>query len=390
METTAPDNPIEARAPVQLSPQQQDAVERVLCWLAAGPGKGDVPPVFRLFGYAGTGKTTLARELANHVDGEVLFAAFTGKAAHVLTSKGCPAQTVHSLIYYPCGEDKATGAAQFALNHGSELLGASLLVLDECSMIDAGMGRDLLSFGCPVLVLGDPGQLPPISGAGFFTEGEPDVLLTEIHRQAKGDPIIHLATMAREGKPLPPNTWHGESYVGPPRAAPPDRFLTAADQILCGRNVTRTRLNRRVRELLGRASLLPEPGDRLVCLRNQRKLGLLNGSIWTVLDARPPRRADAATLRATIESVDTGARVTDVRMHLDNFSGTAPQQKRYSERSGAEEFDFGYALTTHKAQGSQWDDVLLYDESYCFREHAHRWLYTGITRAARRVMIAKV
>ncbi|MEO2040180.1 MAG: ATP-dependent RecD-like DNA helicase, partial [Martelella sp.] len=171
---------------MEFSPQQDEALQAVARWLKEGRA-----PVFRLFGFAGTGKTTLARYFAEHVDGEVLFAAFTGKAAQVLRSRGATnARTIHSLIYRPKGEemieDEETGktsvSPMFTLNRQSPLAKAALIIIDECSMVDEKLGQDLVSFGTPVLVLGDPGQLPPVSGGGYFTNHEPDYLLTEIHR----------------------------------------------------------------------------------------------------------------------------------------------------------------------------------------------------------------
>lgn len=157
---------------MQFSPEQDKALTEVSSWLNKGRS-----PIFRLFGYAGTGKTTLARYFAETVDGDVQFAAFTGKAAQVLRSKGATnARTIHSLIYRPRGEeevaDETTGktsiAPTFSLNRQSPVAQAKLIVIDECSMVDEQLGRDLMSFGTPILVLGDPGQLPPISGGGFF------------------------------------------------------------------------------------------------------------------------------------------------------------------------------------------------------------------------------
>src|SRR5450759_498092 len=82
----------------QFTPHQDDALKAVADWLKAKPGTGNTPQVFRLFGYAGTGKTTLANHIAEDVDGEVKFAAFTGKAASVMRGKGCRgASTIHSL-----------------------------------------------------------------------------------------------------------------------------------------------------------------------------------------------------------------------------------------------------------------------------------------------------
>jgi hypothetical protein len=143
--------------------QGNAALSAVADWLGRG-----TPQVFRLFGYAGTGKTTLAKHLAENVDGDVVFGAFTGKAASVLRAKGChDASTIHSMIYRSKESDE--GGPLFALNRSGPAAKADLIVIDECSMVDQDLGRDLLSFGKPVLVLGDPAQLPPVKGGGFFT-----------------------------------------------------------------------------------------------------------------------------------------------------------------------------------------------------------------------------
>jgi ATP-dependent exoDNAse (exonuclease V) alpha subunit len=360
------------------SQEQDRALGAVAAWLKAGE-----PQVFRLFGYAGTGKTTLARHVAEGVTGATVFAAFTGKAAHVLRSKGCiGAGTIHSLIYRMRGEDE--DGPTFVLNDDSMAGKAGLIVIDECSMVDAEIGRDLLSFGTPVLVLGDPAQLPPIAGGGFFTEGEPDVMLTEVHRQAADDPIIHLSMIVRDGGRLEEGAY-GESRVVA-RADLDPEAVTGADQVLVGRNATRRSYNARIRQLLGRSGTVPVAGDKLVCLRNDRKRGLLNGSLWQVDRTMKPRKG---LLRYGLTPDDDGGgRKTTVSINPAFFDGTAdalpmPQRRR------SDEFDFGYVLTVHKAQGSQWDDVTLFDESFAFREHRARWLYTGITRAATRITVVR-
>src|SRR6187402_3847470 len=187
----------------QFTPHQDNALKSVADWLKAGPGRNGTPQVFRLFGYAGTGKTTLARHIADDADGEVKFAAFTGKAASVMRNKGCDgASTIHSLIYR--ARESGEEQPNFELWDDAPASKAKLIVIDECSMVDAELGRDLMSFGVPVLVLGDPAQLPPIAGGGFFTDHEPDVMLTEVHRQAEYDPIVRMSMDVREGKRLEP------------------------------------------------------------------------------------------------------------------------------------------------------------------------------------------
>jgi exodeoxyribonuclease-5 len=364
---------------MQWSPQQDAALAAVSRWLKAGE-----PQVFRLFGYAGTGKTTLARHVAEGADGSVAFAAFTGKAAHVMRGKGCKdATTIHSLIYRARGEDE--NGPTFMLNDDSTAGKAALIVIDECSMVDAEIGRDLLSFGKPVLVLGDPAQLPPIAGGGFFTSAEPDVMLTEVHRQAFDDPIIRMSMTIREGGMLETGSY-GQSRVIE-RADLDQEEVLGADQVLVGRNATRRSYNGRIRQLLGRESPVPVADDTLVCLRNDRKRGLLNGSLWKIDNVRKPRKG---LLRYTLspEEGETGKSRTVVSINPAFFDGTADALP-LPERRRSDEFDFGYVLTVHKAQGSQWDDVMLFDESFAFRENRARWLYTGITRAANRLTIVR-
>src|SRR6185437_14200385 len=246
----------------EFSPHQDAALKAVAQWLKAKPGANGTPQVFRLFGYAGTGKTTLARTIAEGVDGEVKFAAFTGKAASVMRGKGCHgATTIHGLIYR--ARESGEEIPSFDLYDEAPASKADLIVIDECSMVDAELGRDLLSFGVPVLVLGDPAQLPPIQGGGFFTEAEPDVMLTEVHRQAEGNPIIRLSMNIRAGEYIETGRY-GETNVLRKADLDPQRVLEA-DQVLVGRNATRRAYNIRMRERRGFDDKMPSAGDKLVC-----------------------------------------------------------------------------------------------------------------------------
>jgi len=393
---------------MEFSPQQSQAIDAVATWL-----RRDDQPIFRLFGFAGTGKTTLAKHLAAQMNGDVVFCAFTGKAAHVLKTKGCPnATTIHSLIYRPkvksrrrlrdmqealaeaIGNDDAKSIIalekaideekikvkqpSFELNEESKIRDADLIVVDECSMVGADMAHDLMSFGIPILVLGDPAQLPPVKSKGFFTEAKPDFMLTDIHRQAEESPIIRLATMVRKGLRLDVGKY-GDSEVL--LVADFDNSLLTTEQIIVGKNATRHRANRKRRECLGFTSPFPEKGDRVVCLRNNHDLGLLNGAIWMV-DTMYSHEGDIIDVRLNAEDED---RMLRVDMHQAPFIG---EEMPYWERD-AQEFDFGYALTGHKAQGSQWPSVVVVDESSTFRQDKHRWLYTSITRASEKVVIVR-
>jgi exodeoxyribonuclease-5 len=371
------------------SPQQNAAMATIGKWLK---GRNKDRQVFRLFGYAGTGKTTLARHIAQEANRKVVFGAFTGKAASVMRSKGCHgASTIHSLIYTL--KDEAKGIPKFRLNQNSPVKHADLCIIDECSMVDESVGKDLLSFGTPILVLGDPEQLPPIDGTGFFTNSEPDFMLSEVHRQARDNPIIRMSMDIREGKALH-HTTEGACRVISRREIDATQVM-GADQVLVGRNITRRLYNRRIRELRGfptkllindgYISEMPDVGERLVCLKNNRFHGLLNGSLWTVSKIR---EYSALGITMIINPEDAGGikKGIQVTVRKEFFEGRE-NEIPWEERRYSDEFDYGYALTVHKAQGSQWDNVVLFDESACFREDRRRWLYTGLTRAAKQITL---
>jgi exodeoxyribonuclease-5 len=363
------------------TPTQDDALKSVSDWMKAKPGTGNTPQVFRLFGFAGTGKTTLANTIAEGIDGEVKFAAFTGKAASVMRGKGCRgASTIHSLIYR--ARESGEELPSFDLWDEAPASKAEMIIIDECSMVDAELGRDLLSFGVPLLVLGDPAQLPPIQGGGFFTEAEPDVMLTEVHRQARDNPIVRLSMDIRAGEYLEPGRY-GESEVVLKADLDPERVLKA-DQVLVGRNATRRSYNQRMRMRRGFTDPMPEAGDKLVCLRNNRKKGLFNGGLWSVKE-RGGRKTGIMTMRLLPDD-ETATRGVKVSVRPECFTGGIDQID-WQRRKPYDEFDYGYVLTVHKAQGSQWDDVVLFDESFAFQESRERWLYTAVTRAAKRLTI---
>jgi exodeoxyribonuclease-5 len=155
-----------------------------------------------------------------------------------------------------------------------------------------------------------------------------------------------------------------------------------ADQVLVGRNKTRLQYNDRLRELKGLPFHEPVLGDRMVCLRNNPRKKLLNGQIWMVTEATKRSNGKWSLLLGA----DEGKGEAKVLTHKAFFSGEEDAMS-WPERRQFDEFTFGYCLTVHKAQGSQWDNVYLFDESFVFREERARWLYTGITRAAEKITV---
>ncbi len=417
---------------MEWSPQQEIALSKVGAWMHPM----NTEQVFYLAGFAGTGKSTLAKHLVANAPGMWLFASYTGKAAHVLRQKGCEgASTIHSLIYRPNGESRtrellllqtriyqledkdiltpdeekelnsrraalllaqSENKPSFALWPNSPLADAGVdgIVVDEVSMVDERLGRDLESFGKKILVLGDPAQLPPVGAGGYFTKRVPDVQLTEVHRHARESNILRLATDVREGRDI--SSWatidpesESDVYVCFKRDFDPQDLkmrVMNADQVLVGRNATRKAANRQHRGLLGRTDPCPVIGDRLVCLRNNRESGLFNGSQWIVKEAE--NELSSKTTDLEIVSEDEPGMVLRVPAWMHHFVGAESELTEMGhERRDLMEFDFSYALTTHKAQGSQWNDVFVIDESAAFRQDAKRWLYTAVTRAAKRLTV---
>lgn len=421
---------------MKLGAQQSQAKDSILSWYR----NPDSKPAFYLGGWAGTGKTSIAQPIAEELAGSaVVYAAYTGKAAYVLQEKGCfSAGTMHSVIYHSgeasekkvkeLREKRAAEAVKllsdgydeaaldlhprlslldgeialeeknarrpiFSLNPDSKLKLAKLAVIDEVSMVNEKMAKDWLSFGVKTLVLGDPFQLPPVAGEGFFTRHQPNFMLTEIHRQAEGNPIIFLSTLIRQSE-RPSFGSYGTSRVlkrGSVTKTELADMILKSDQVIVGENKTRHRFNNRIRELKGFLtsdpdSKWPQAGERVVCLKNNHELGLLNGALYDVvrlIEAYP----EIDRLEMTVKPVGGGSPI-DVHCHTHHFLGDEETlNKQWYSKKEAQEFDFGYALTCHKSQGSQFENPLIWDESYVARGDRMKWLYTATTRAVKSVTL---
>jgi len=431
------------------STAQAAAIAEVRNWFE---NRTDQQQVFRLFGYAGSGKSTVLKFALDDLgisphrsdkDGScipgVVTATFTGKAALVLSRKGTPARTIHSLIYSVIdateeeieaavkkvleaetvarkltGFDRTAAEAgieamrqalsamkhpRFALNPQSDAVDAKLIVLDEVSMVGEEMARDLMSFGKPILVLGDPGQLPPIKGEGAFTRDVPDMMLTEIHRQAAESAIIRLATMARMGEPIGFGTY--DAYVAKLRKGDisPDQALRGG-QLICGLNATRLQLNNAMRAAAGFGGTFLPTGaaEKIICLKNQNAHGLINGMFLTLENI-----VDEGTMYfSAVVTDEDGRRVGPLdregrpgRMRIykghfeDHVAYDAKRHDRdWKEKRPLTEATFGWAITAHKAQGSQWENVIVWDDGMGRTDlDRRRWLYTAITRAERGLVL---
>jgi exodeoxyribonuclease V len=379
-----------------LSSDQAEALKQIGAWY-----RGQTAPFMTLGGYAGTGKTTLIAYLRQALrqhdeDSRVAFCAFTGKATRVLDArlrqqkvprKGDSVSTIHSLIYNVEVDKSGTVTGWTKRDE----LAFDLIIVDEASMVDEVIWQDLLSFDIPILAVGDHGQLPPINSS-FNLMASPQLRLERIFRQAETSPIIEIATLARTTGVIPVKNFG----VGVEKLA---RSSSEAGQkvqemlenyssdllVLCGYNHTRVKLNQAVRGYREYLPAEPASGDYVVCLRNDRKRKLYNGMTGTISDISPADKdSERQWYYASIEF--EGESVSfDGYIWRAQFGSTeaASQIPLAPDKKPGNVFDFGYALTVHKAQGSQSPKVLLFEERFpkMSDDDWRRWLYTAVTRA---------
>jgi exodeoxyribonuclease-5 len=274
-----------------------------------------------------------------------------------------------------------------------EKIEADLIIIDEASMVDFSIWRDLCSYGVPIIAVGDHGQLPPIEG-NFNLMEKPDFKLEEIHRQAKDNPIIKLSILARKNGQIPIGNY-GRNVKKTCREDPDSQELVNdllqdyKDQtlVLCGYNLTRVKLNKYIREALGFETNSPGKGDRVICLRNNHAKKICNGMLGKISSIED---LDGYFYKTEIE-MDGEERPYEGLILKDQFNRTQAlnfTKERYLTIK-SDLFDFGYALTVHKAQGSQAKRVILFEERFSKMDDEmwRRWLYTGVTRAEEELFI---
>jgi exodeoxyribonuclease-5 len=365
---------------MQLSPDQQEVFDSILGW-TEGPDRET-----SLGGYAGTGKTTLIRELMAHpkiAAMNPIVVSLTGKACSVLSRKGVPAQTIHSTIYkaIPVGHDRFI----FELLPPEDLE-AGLIINDEASMTGSPLYDDLMTFGCRFLWVGDHGQLPPVvtsrsQGEPFNLMADPEHVLEKIHRQALDSPIIRLAHEIRSGKTLR-KTKTDEIVVR--SAADPLDLLgdDSIDQVIVAKNATRHQLNEKAREMKGLDPERPCVGDRIIFLRNNHEMGIYNGLQGTISGFKP---GFGGVYEISVDG-DDGQHWSDLPVWHLCFGGRITNDQDTWAPKDSIQMDYGYAITCHKAQGSEWPRIGVHAEAL-YGVDFQRWLYTAVTRASESLVL---
>ena len=364
-------------------------------------------------GYAGTGKSTLVRFIIDALDvdkDKVAYATYTGKAAEVLRKKGNPnAMTLHRLLY-----DSIPRQGGGFIRIPKKQLDYDIVVVDEVSMVPKTMVDMLLAHRVYILFLGDPGQLPQIDKKEAHNLlDHPHVFLDEVMRQAAESEIIQLTMKIRNGEDIP--FMHGKEVIVAPKAELVTGHLTWADIIICATNKTRHNMNRQKRELLGYSGVL-QTGERIIVKRNywedcdEDGNALVNGTVGTVANpyesfVRIPSyikndRRDLPLI-GCIFTPDGGKSFDTFEIDKDYLLKEEPcvdwrvsyQLGKLKPKIGdilPKQATYGYALTCHAAQGSEFDKVLVIEESFPFDKTEHqRWLYTAVSRSAEKCVLVR-
>ena len=349
------------------------------------------PQSFVLMGAAGTGKSFTLSVFMSELGidpSTVMFCTLSGKAALVLRNRGIEsACTIHSLIYIPYEHVTRSGKTEMRFRKRSAVdPQIKLIVIDECSMIDNGIIDDVLSYKTKVIFVGDKFQLKPISGVNSLMNQTPDAELTTPRRQALDNSILRVATDIRQGNTITQYGMIGNNVlrVDMDFINKNQDILKNAEQVICGANKTRHGLNNNIRNLLGFKQeddespfWLPCNKDKVICTRNNHALGLINGQIGyiTYLHEAIPTKD-----YCKFNFVDTeGNRYNNTKSVLDLFERDINYEDFTFSQKAHQQFQFGYAITAHKSQGSEWSNIVVFEE--ITGSPYLNWLYTAVTRA---------
>lgn len=381
----------------ELSEKQNSVLDNILQWYKEHPTQS-----LTFGGYAGTGKTTMLGILGQYLHKEnkkikIAYSSFTGKAARVLQRKLKEAGsvstsdyigTIHGLIYKAICDDKDNIIGWE--RKSSEEFNYDLIIVDEASMVTSQIWDDLLSYGVPVLATGDHGQLPPIEGS-FNLMSNPTLRLEEIYRQERENPIIKVSEIARRYGQIPFMNFSDTVRKISKKDEDTQEFLSNKlesfdDQtmVLVGYNRTRVDLNKGIRQLLEFETPVPAYGDRVICLKNNPSMGIFNGMTGTILSIS---KNEIGNFYDAEISLDGEGDIFSGPISVDQFGKQETLTQYLSENMNL--FDFGYALTVHKAQGSQAKRVIVFEERFprMTDDNWRRWLYTAVTRAEEELYI---
>lgn len=317
-------------------------------------------------GVAGTGKSTILKVIKQALKNKglnFLSCAFTGKATNVLTKKGIPSCTIHKAIYQPIKDEKDNVYWIKKDRYHPDILAIDGFTIDEASTVSLEIHKDLISYGLPIIYIGDHGQLEPV-GTDFNLMKNPMYKLEEIHRNA-GE-IAYFAHHLRKGNPAV--TFKADKQVQIVKStAITDRHLASVDQIICAFNKTRVQINQKIREYKNIQYTYLSEGEKIICLKNNTREALFNGMQGIVTELIGEDR---------FSFISDGELYQNIQFDCEQFGKETNQFKHGQE---ANPFDYGYSISCHKSQGSEFDKGIVIEQP-CDKWSVTRWNYTAASR----------
>ena len=400
----------------ELTNEQQIVMDNILKWFRDAKEQW-----LTVAGNAGTGKSFLLSHLPKLLSYHIrlTYCCYTGKASSVLLNKlsdiginNINVSTIHKLMYTPKIKNDEEGYEYIDGWLKNEDIPYDLIVIDEASMVNEEIFKDLLSYGLPILCVGDHGQLPPVSSNGFSLMKSPEYILKTIHRQAAGSPIIQLSKYIRENGNLPKklNNKYVKEIIWWKKK---DReffnkipFLNKNIITISALNKSRKYFNEYIRGLCGYSNAnIINKGERVVCLKNNDVMTdngiyyVMNGVTGSVDNIVNTKYENFSNLYVDFDiHGDVLPCISNVkcfgeidRKKLSKIGGD-PRGKQIAKSRGQNKinlFDYGYCITCHKSQGSEWPCVIVINErsGYTTDDDYKRWLYTSVTRSSHRLFI---
>ena len=388
-----------------LSEEQKSVYDNVLKWY-----KDKNDKLLIVGGYAGTGKTSTLACLAHKFD-NAAYCCFTGKAALVLKNKldenkspYSSVSTIHSLIYRPIVDPKTLRVRGWIKR---TTIDEDLIIVDEASMIDERIFRDLQSYDKKILAFGDAFQLYPV-GSDINLMENPHLMLKTIHRQAADNPVIKLSFKIRNGEDI-------TDFESDDRVKLLSKNSDVLDEIilnmfkekdkrldsavLCYFNASRVRFNSIIRKALGHNEDEPQEGDVVICLKNtaiDKEQVVFNGMRGMIEHCY---LSDGNKYNANITFPYDDFKINEYLCRYQFNNEKTFQSPMDLEKFGFKVkswskmgmlFDYGYAISYHKSQASQWDNVAVFIErsKYQDEENFRRAIYTAVTRSTNNLVMA--
>ncbi len=387
-----------------LTEEQQSLVQDCYNWFY-----NDTDLVFEFAGGPGTGKSFVLDFIIKYLGinrNNIAPMAYTGAAAVNMRTKGLlNAGTIHSWIYHTNISPRIDKSGNYIMDEyfnrpkegldfipKVELEDIKLIIIDEAYMVPFEMKKDIEKFGIKIIACGDWNQLPPINSKPAYLTNRNVHLLTKTMRQAENSNIVKLAYYVLNGFPIS-NGYYGDVLVINEDELT-DQMIMSSDVVICSKNSTREYYNNKIRELYGFHNKLPEYGERIICRSNNKYevvegINLANGLIGTVTNFPDVSGFDGKTFSMSFKP-DLLSSSFNIKASYKYFIASHQQKEalKYDKYLEGEKFEFGYCITSHLSQGSQFDNVIVIEEPMMGNIN-NRLSYVAITRAKKQLIYVK-